>query len=231
MSIPLAELVERAHRGSVRPDAVALDVAVAEALVAVEGPEALAAALVAASWLLAWWLGAIVAEPETEAMEPPDARRERLLAQLALQRALAEAGQELARRLASRQGVPARAALVPEPPVGPIDPQALRTALRSIAERPRRTGGLVVPSSTVRIEEVARRVASEVVRERRTRFADLVGGWRPLEIVVAFVVVLEGYAAGALDLMVVAEALWVELVDDAALEVLLGRLEGHDERV
>jgi|GEM_PF-4515295 len=224
----LVETVEEVRRGELDPVALRCSELVAEALATTTSVEQLAAALVAASWLLARWLGALVAEPEPEVLELPDERRERVLAALALQRAIAAAGAALAGVLHDHRAVLAQPARVPEPPLAPIDPAALHGALLGLGHRRAPQGVLVVPSATVRIEDVAERLLGRIAVVVRGRFGELVSGWRALEVVVGFVVALEGYAVGALDLRVEADELWVELVDQAAAGSLVARILERD---
>lgn len=226
----LAEAVEAVRAQRLDPSSLELGALVESALVGIDDPEVLGGALVAASWLLARWLGALTTEPDEEVLELADERRERVLVALALQRAISRAAGQLAQRLGDQDAVLARPVPVPEPPLAPIDPASLRAALVGLDGRGRRAVGTVtLPSQMVRIEVVAERVLASVRARRRTTFRDVVRGWRALEVVVGFVVVLEGYALGALTLEVVGDELWVGLVDDDAARALVGiGMESHD---
>ncbi len=209
--------------------AIELANVVTDALCRPLGVEELGVVLVAASWLLARWLGVRIEPPPPESSELPDERWERVLAALVLQRALARAAGELQRRLAVAE-LPVPAALsVPSVDDGPVDPSALREALEALRARAQRTSErLTVPTPSVPLEVVARRFVDAVLERRRAQFAALVERWRPLEVVVGFIVALEGYAAGALSLEVVDDVLWVAVVDDAGTDLLLSRLSARD---
>lgn len=226
----LAEAVEAVRAERLDPASLELKALVVGALLGIDDPEVLGGALVAASWLLVRWLGALSAEPDDGVFELADERRERVLVALALQRAISRAGEQLARRFRDADVVLARAVPVPEPPLAPIDPASLRAALVGLEGRGRTAvGAVTVPGQMVRIEVVAERVLRAVRARRRTAFRDVVAGWRALEVVVGFVVVLEGYALGALTLEVIGDELWVGLVDDHAARALVGTLvESHD---